>query len=106
VKSYHLAFLGVLSFVLILVLVRAVSAADPHVRGALFGTLKTYRKIQKSKIKEYHRKIIDQRKVKSYHLAFLGVLSFVLILVLVRAVSAAPQRTEFKSFTRFSILFS
>ena len=33
---------------------------DPHVRGALFSTLKTYRKIRKSKIKEYHRKIIDQ----------------------------------------------
>ena len=33
---------------------------DPHVRGALFSTLKTYRKIRKSKIKEYHRQIIDQ----------------------------------------------
>jgi predicted RNase H-like nuclease (RuvC/YqgF family) len=33
---------------------------DPHVRGALFSTLKTYRKIRKFKIKEYHRKIIDQ----------------------------------------------
>jgi hypothetical protein len=33
---------------------------DPHVRGALFSTLKTYRKIRKSKMKEYHRKIIDQ----------------------------------------------
>jgi hypothetical protein len=32
---------------------------DPHVRGALFSTLKTYRKIRKSKMKEYHRKIID-----------------------------------------------
>ena len=33
---------------------------DPHVRGALFSTLKTYRKIRKSKIIEYDRKIIDQ----------------------------------------------
>lgn len=33
---------------------------DPHVRGALLSTLKTYRKIRKSKIKECHRKIIDQ----------------------------------------------
>jgi hypothetical protein len=33
---------------------------DPHVRDALFSTLKTYRKIRKSKMKEYHRKIIDQ----------------------------------------------
>ena len=33
---------------------------DPHVRGALFSTLKTYRKVRKFKIKEYHSKIIDQ----------------------------------------------
>ena len=33
---------------------------DPHVRGALFSTLRTYRKTRKSKIKEYHRKIIYQ----------------------------------------------
>ena len=33
---------------------------DPRVRGALFSTLKIYRKIRKSKMKEYHRKIIDQ----------------------------------------------
>jgi hypothetical protein len=71
-------------------------------------------------MKEYHRKIIDQldslleNNPKKYwslledianktdnnntpditagHLAFVGVLSFVLNLVLVRAISAAPQR--------------
>ena len=54
----------------------------------------------------FYQGSFSKRKVKSYHLAFFGVLSFVLNRVLVRAISAAPQRTEFKSFARFSILFS
>ena len=33
---------------------------ERYVRCALFRSLKTYRKMRKSKIKEYHRKIIDQ----------------------------------------------
>jgi predicted RNase H-like nuclease (RuvC/YqgF family) len=43
---------------------------DPHVRGALFSTLKTYRKIRKSKIKEYHRKIIDLYCIIQFRIFF------------------------------------